>query len=257
MKRINAKKNNRKKEVLIIIVVLIFSFFIGSFLVLSNRNYLLIESAFKSLSSSINSYVLKNTYSKEDIINMFDYENEVLKKENEELKKSLDLKKTNYNYILGEVVNRTTKDWFNKVTINKGSKDMIETKLPVINSEGLVGFISKTGKSISEVSLLTSINENNIISCLVDTKEGYVQGMLSSYDKKNKLFKVTNVLTKNAIKKDSYVILSGYGNDSYKGIRVGKVIGEKSSDNGLSKTIMVKSFVSFDELTYVMVVNKK
>ena len=154
-----------------------------------------------------------------------------------------------YDYIL----KMHTKNYRAKPYIGVGYDDGISKDLPVINAEGLIGFISKTSKNVSEVKLLTSINENNLRSVLIETNDGVVAGMLSDYSVKNGLFKITDVTSKASVLAGDSVVLSGYDNESYKGIYVGKVVKEESDNYGLSRTIWVESSVNFDDLMYVLV----
>ena len=66
------------------------------------------------------------------------------------------------------------------------------------------------------------------------------------------MFKVSEVITKKESLKGLHVSLSGYNNETYKGIYVGTVEDEQISNYGLSKTVWVKSDVSFDDLLFVV-----
>ena len=79
-------------------------------------------------------------------------------------------------------------------------------------------------------------------------------GMLSSYDAKKGLFKVTGITNKDSVNNGDTVTLSGYDNNLYKGIYVGRVVKEELSNYGISKTIWVKSGVNFDDILFVGVI---
>lgn len=258
-KKINKRiKNNNKKLALKIIVVIIFLYFITSFLVLSKREYLYIEKGFKTISSKVNDYFIKKIYSNDNFSDdVLSTKYEYLQKENDALKQILELKKENENYVVAEVTNMASKYFFGKITVNKGSKDGIKRDSPVISYAGLIGFVSKTSKYISEIDLLTNVSENNMISVLIENEGDKISGVLSDYDSKNNLFKITDVMSKKEIKSDSKVILSGYNNDLYKGIYVGKVVKEESSNYGLSKVVWVKSDVDFDDILYTIIIGEK
>ncbi|MEE0699049.1 MAG: rod shape-determining protein MreC [Bacilli bacterium] len=257
-KKINGRKSKTRKSVVVVIIVSIFVFFISSCLVLANREYLFIEKGFKGLSGRINSFFINNTYAVNNASNnVVNAKNKELEKENNELRKTLGLKEINANYTTAEVVNHAAQDWFNKVDINKGYEDGVVKGLPVVNPSGLVGFISKTSKHVSEVKLLTAVNEDNMIPVMIDGSDGQVAGVLSEYDALKRVFKVTGVKSKNNVLKGANVVLSGYDNEAYKGIYVGKVTGEEISNHGLSKTIMVSTDVNFDDLMFVSVVRSK
>ena len=126
--------------------------------------------------------------------------------------------------------------------------------MPVVTENGLIGFISKSSSLISEVNLITNVSDSNMISILIESSDGLISGILSSYDSKNNLFKITDIMQKSNIEKGNRVVLSGYDNDSYKGIYLGKVVKQESDNYGLTKTVWLKSDNNFDDLLYVLVV---
>lgn len=253
-KRLNGKTSKIKKRILGMIIILIFLFYICLVLAVSNRPYLHIESFFKSISSCISGFFIDNAYSSNgSYFNVINSKIKYLENENNELKKTLSLKETNINYVPCTIINHNSKVWFDKITINAGYDKNISNELPVINDAGLIGFISKTGKKVSEVKLLTSINDDSLISVIIETSSRSIAGILSDYDIKKGLFKITDVTSKADIYAGDSVVLSGYGNEAYKGIYVGCVIKEESDNYGLSRTIWVKSNVNFDDLLFVLV----
>lgn len=257
-KNINGKEKKNNKLIIKVTVILIFLFFIISVLVLSDRKYLYIESSFKTFSSNINAYFVNKIYSNNNISgDVIKSKIKVYEKENNELKKILDLKQTSEKYIAVQITNRTSEDFFNKIIISKGTNNGIKKGYPVIGSNGLVGFISKTSNHISEVNLLTNVSKNNMISVFIEQEDELISGFLAGYDRKMNLFKITDVTTKKQIKKDTKVILSGYNNELYKGIYVGKIVKEEDNNYGLSKTLWLKSDVNFDDILYLLVLKEE
>lgn len=256
-KRINKKRKKGEKELIIIIVVLIFVMFITSSLVLIDRKYFFIEKSVKSITNSINSFVIKKVYEKP----IYSYD-EILKlkleakeKENNDLKKLLELQQKNENFFLTEVTNHNMAFWYNKIEINAKNKE-VKNKSAIINSDGLIGFVSKTSKNVSEVNLITSVDENNMISVAIKSNEKDINGVLKSFDKKTGLFKVVDVIDKTEIKKGDKVVLKGYDKTSYNGLLVGEVYKQEISNYGLTKTVWVKSNVDFNNLMYVAVIGE-
>ncbi len=251
-KRLNGKIKKGKRKLITLIVVLIFLLYFCLTLVVSDRKYLYIESIFKNISSSINEFFINNAYSKKGFSNnIINSKVKYLENENSKLKDALALKNEKQSYVIAQIVNHTSKTWFDTVQINVGYNDNVVKDLPVINSEGLVGFVSKTTKSTSEIKLLTSVNDESLLSVMIETKEGVIAGVLSSYDVKKGLFKISDVTNKNNVLAGDSVVLSGYDNDLYKGIYVGRVVKEENSNYGLSRTIWVESSVNFDDLLFV------
>lgn len=256
--KLNVKPNKKKKKMITFIVITMFVIFVCSTLTLINRKYFFIEKVFKNVSSLVNSYIISNVYSTNSFSeNLVSSKINYLQKENNELRKNLELQEKNDDYVIGEITNHTAKNWFNIVEISRGYNDGIKKDDAVINSEGLVGFVSKVSGKMSEVKLLTSVSQNNMLSVTIETNDGYVAGVLSDYDVNTGLFKVDGVMSKSNILAGDKVTLSGYDNESYKGIYVGMVVKEESSNYGLNKTIWVESSVNFDDLMFVAVVKEK
>ena len=158
------------------------------------------------------------------------------------------------NYEITGVGRTSYTNFFNTIDIYKGIKSGIKKDNPVISSEGLIGFVSKVSDNVSEVKLITGISEKNMLSVFINTGEGNISGLLNSYDKKTGLFKVINVSSKNNVKNGDIVYLSGYNNELYKGIFLGRVEKVEESTYGLEKNIYIKSNVNFDDILYVIVV---
>lgn len=241
------KKSFAKK-----IVILVFLFFIGLTLFLIPRNFFVLESLVKSTTSFINSSINKKFYGNSKLdSNIIESKLSSLKEENKNLKALLDIKTKQENYVAATVTNHISNILFNNIDINKGKNSKLEKGNPVINDKGLVGFIKKTSNNLSEVELITNVNEDNMFSVLIGTKE--ISGLLSSYDKKSNTFTVTNVMSKDDLL-NSNVVLSGFENSNYKGLYIGKVVEDKLDNYGLSKTLKIKSEVDFSNILYVLVV---
>jgi len=249
-------KKKSIKNIVIFIVVFLFTSYISLILVVSNRNYLFIEKIFKNINSYFNSIIINNMYDVKKIsANVIDTKTKLLQEENNTLKELVDLKTNNKNIIVSEVTNHVSKNWFNSIYISNGTSSNINKNDAVINSDGVIGFVSKTTNSISEVDLITNVSSNNMISVLIDD-EAFISGMISDYDEKEKLFVVTDVMYNDMSLTNKDVFLSGFIKSSHKGLYVGKVVKEEVSNYGLNKTLWVKSNVNFDDLLYVLVIGE-
>lgn len=259
MKKALNGKNNKLglKKIIIIITIFIFVFFIVSTLITIDRKYFFIEKAFKNISSNLNRNILNRMYNEDECIGNNNYLSKIkqLEKENNELKEIINLKSTNTNYLTEYVIGRSNYNFYNKLEITNTNKTS-KVGMPVINKDGLIGFIDKTSKNVSEVNLLTNINEKKLISVLIMSDEKEISGVLKEYDSKKKLFKITDIIDRNEIKEGDSVVLSGY-QSNYKGIYIGYVKKQENSDYGLTKTVWVKSNVNFNDIMYVIKVGEK
>ncbi len=251
-RNINKKKNNNKKTIIVITISLFFLMFFSTAMAVSDRNFIFPENVFKEMVSFINKKMLikkcGNNNLSDDVINSMI---ESLKKENNELRKSLNLKENNNKLIIAQVTGNLSKTWEGKVLLDRGFNDNIKKKMPVITADGLVGFVSKVSKNVSEVSLITMANENNLISVKIEDQDDGLTGVISGYDIDKKSFIVTDVVSKKEIQKDASVVTNISGKN---GIFIGKVTDSKSDDYGLTKTVFVKSNVNFNNLQFLMIV---
>ncbi len=241
-------KKSFKKNVLIFISVFIFSFFLINSFILIDHNGLTNVNLFKQISGSINSYIIKKMYNVNiNLSNLNNLRINYLEKENEQLKKVLNLKKKNDDFYIGYVINQTSKTWFNKIYIKTDHK--VKEGSVVIDSSGLIGFIKETKKNVSQVNLLNNINDNSSFSVLIKTESEDVLGILCDYDPAKDLFKIKDVIANKKINKNDKVVLKGKDN-----IYVGSVVNVENDDYNLSKIVWIKSDVDFDNLLYVIVV---
>jgi len=253
-KKINFHGYKKSKQVLIIIICSVFLIYISIFLAEYNRNYIISEKLLKNISSTLNSYVINKTYSKskfnKDVLSS---KVAYLQKENAGLRRILNLSNENSNYVISEVVNRVASSYLNKVDIAKGYKDDIKKGSAVINEDGLVGFVNSVSKNVSEVNLITGISDGSNIPVSIKIGDKYISGILNNYDSKKNLFEVTGLLSSYEIEEGAIVLLSEYNNTN-KGIYIGKVKKQKTTNFGLNKTIWVKSDVDFNNILFVAVV---
>ena len=252
-KNINYNNSKRKKNILIIIISISFLIYISLVFSFIKRDYFLIEDILKSTSSYVNSFFINKLYKNDlDMKKVNDVEVKRLQKENDDLRKMIDFKSKTNLFIIAEVVNHKNLYWNNKLEINKGNRYITKNSV-VLNDNGLIGFISKVGNNVSEVSLITGINENNMLSVKINSNGNLINGILKKYDKKNNLFIVGDIISKDKINKGDSVMLSGYENSTYKDIYVGSVADQKEDNISLTKTLYVKSDVDFNDLLYVVV----
>ena len=93
-KHINYKKTKYQKNIIIFIVILLFLLFLSSSLFLIERDYSFLEKVLKTSYNKINSYIISNSYNTKYLYkDMLNEKMVYLKKENDELRNMLNLKK--------------------------------------------------------------------------------------------------------------------------------------------------------------------
>ena len=253
------KKNEKKKVILLIITILVILLSLVIFIDDDRKltsGEKIIKNSVLTISNILSTpfFALKKNLSfnknyETDISNLESIGiNIELLKENEELKKTLELNNTlsERSYINATVINRNISYWFNELTINKGSSDGIKDGMAVINSDGLIGKIIKTSNNTSVIKLLTDENMTNKISVKIEYDGRFVYGLLSNY--KDSFFLIDGISDNTNIDKGAKVVTSGLTDSFPSGILIGYV-EEISTDNfDLSKTLKVKSKIDFNDI---------
>ena len=165
-------------------------------------------------------------------------------KEYQKLSNILKINPSAFNIEYSKVMLQNIYDFYNKLTINKGTNSNIEKGQAVINEKGLIGIINKVSNNSSEVNLIT--NPNTSISVKVNNS----YGILTTKD--NKLI-VKNIKTNNEIKEGEQVFTSGL-TDIPEGILVGTVKSVTKSSLELEYILEINSAIDIYNLSYVGVV---
>lgn len=152
--------------------------------------------------------------------------------------------------ILAQVIGWDASNEFRVLRINRGKKDGVHLKNPVVTADGLVGYIYRVTDNYADV--LTILDPAHRVDVLVDETRSYgvLEGLESNratlkYIKKNDPIEIGN-----------QVITAGLGSIYPKGIKVGVVTGVEAQSFELSKNIDVSPSVSFDKLEEVLVITK-
>jgi len=183
-----------------------------------------------------------------------------LEKENSNLKKTLNLNNTltDYDVINCNVISRDVGYWYNKLVIDKGSKDGIKTKMAVVVNGGLIGYISEVSRNSSNVQLITIKNLKNKISVKIELDNGeYATGLLSSYDAKKNVYKIEGISYSGEIKKGSYVTTTGLSDNFTSGLLIGYVDNITTDNFELGKIVEVSPAPDFEDISIVTVIKRK
>jgi len=233
------KRRNKNYDTIFIICLIPILLFISISLSNVNRNYFFIEKIIKKGNYYINKVFLKKQCTYNDNSKALKIYINKLEKDNNELRNVLKIKNSHKKIIVCDVFNKHNLIISKKVEASCSSK--LKTNSYVFNNYGLVGYVSKSSKKISQIKLLTNLDKP--ISVIIKSNEKEIFGVLKKYDKKNDYFIVSNVISKELIKENDEVVL--YDDKS---IIVGRVIDIENDNYGLSKNIIVKSDVNFYDI---------
>ncbi|CAM3506211.1 rod shape-determining protein MreC [Pseudostreptobacillus hongkongensis] len=175
-----------------------------------------------------------------------EYEN--LKKENSELRASLNLKnESNSEYIISDVILISSLFDDGVIYIDKGSKDGIETNLPVFSNGNIIGKINEVNTDYSEVHLLS--NSNFRMSVEVNS---FIKGILRG--KGNSEFVINNFNVEDAEKIRVFDIKTSGVSELYpKGLNLGKYTMLNSINLIENKELILKMNIDVSKLDTVVV----
>lgn len=207
---------------------------------------------------------LLNTYqenerlkSKVDQLTQTQVKDQVLSRENKQLKRQLNVGSTltGYEKINAAVITRTPSSWASQIIINKGQASGIKKDMPVIAGPGLIGTVAEVNKTNSKVVLVSNTAENSnrfAIQVLGDDSK-VVNGIITSYDSSANRIIMGNITSKAKLSVGNRVTTSGLGGVIPKGIYVGTVSKVTQDDYGLAKKVYIKPAANLNDIEIVSV----
>jgi rod shape-determining protein MreC len=158
--------------------------------------------------------------------------------------------KGSFRYESAKVVQMTTDQLHNYITINRGSKDGILRGQGVRNEDGVVGMIRTVGTNYSVVQPI--INTNSNLSCRF-AKNDYI-GTLKWDGKDSRFALLTDVSTHMVVNQGDTIVSSGLSPVFPEGVPVGIVENSMIKDGDSYYTIRVRLSTNFKRLKYVEIV---
>ena len=183
------------------------------------------------------------------------HQNELLAQENAALRNELSaIDSTEHgaalHYTSAKVVQMTTDELHNYLTINRGSKDGIRRGQGVRNGDGVVGIVRTVGRNYSVV--LPIINTRTNLSCRF-AKNDYI-GTLQWDGKDCRFAMLTDVAAHMVVNQGDTIITSGLSPVFPEGIPVGIVENSILKEGDSYHTIRVRLYTNFKRLKYVEVI---
>jgi len=182
-------------------------------------------------------------------------QNELLAEENAMLRNQMAAVDSGRNtelthYTSAKVVQMTTDELHNYITINRGSKDGVKRGQGVRNSEGIVGIVRTVGSNYSVV--LPVINTHTNISCRL-AKNDYIATL--QWDGKDSRFaQLADVAAHMVVNPGDTIVTSGLSPVFPEGIPVGIVESSVLKEGASYHTIRVRLYTNFKRLKYVELV---
>jgi rod shape-determining protein MreC len=209
-----------------------------------------------------------STMSHRELLNQIDVlrrENQQLKeqqiqtvaisRENDQLRSLLNWEKNvPWRFKPANVVMRDPANWWRTVQIDLGSRDGIQTNMPVMTPDGLVGRVSAVNFLNSQVVLIG--DQNCRVSAVVDNAAQDMGVLVASDPLDNSLVEIGYLSTKANLKAGQNVVTSGLGGVFPRGIPIGKIVDSQSAENGLATEARVKLNADLGALEQVLVLIK-
>lgn len=176
--------------------------------------------------------------------------------ENQKLRELLELKEsysTGWVTVAAEVSGREADNWYEKLTLNKGSKDGIAEGMAVVDQNGLVGKIVNVTSNTSQVLLI--IDSSGSLGGMM--QKSSIQGVLQGIGGGKGLINMTKLPYNADIQLNDVVVTSGVGGVFPAGLLVGTVVKVNTSADGLSKEAILEPYADFNDIQFVLVVHAK
>ncbi len=178
---------------------------------------------------------------------------ESIKRENDRLRSLLELKEAHEDYVLvdGYIIGRSSVDWTNTLTINRGTNSGIATGMCAITANGeVVGLVMEAGTNYCIVK--TVLDSSLEISATISSSgySGMVQGGYTSGQAKK--LRMDYLPSSAVIRNNDQVVTSG--STVYpRNLILGHVIDAGFNDTGVAKFALLQPAADIDSLEQVFI----
>ncbi|HAX72694.1 MAG TPA: rod shape-determining protein MreC [Firmicutes bacterium] len=213
-----------------------------------------------------NVYDLFHTYEENKVLKqeMYNYESlnvytNQLEEQIESLENLLDTGKslTSYSTINATTVVRNVDQWHDYILINKGNLQGIEQNMAVLSKDGfLIGKVISVNETSSKVKLIKNQDFGSKVSAVIDGKENSI-GTVEGYDYLTDELVMTQVSKDVEVEMGDAVMTSGLGGVYPRGLLIGNVDRIEISKDGLTQTLYLKGEENYNNMDYVIVVNRE
>ena len=154
-----------------------------------------------------------------------------------------------FSFIPAKIITNSTSKLHNRIIVDKGRKDGIETDMGVITSNGVIGIITAVSDNYSSVISLLDIDQK--LSARISSSNA--AGTIAWEGKKQNIVTLNEIPLHISFNKTDTVYTSGFSSIFPPNIPIGSV--ESSAQvQGIHHKIEVKLFQDFSTLKYVTIV---
>ncbi|MCK9525761.1 MAG: rod shape-determining protein MreC [Limnochordia bacterium] len=173
------------------------------------------------------------------------------RRENEWLREALDFREEGEHALLvAEVIGRSPSNWESTIVVNKGQAHGVVSGMAVVTNVGIVGTIINSSRHTSTVLLL--IDAQSATGGLVQSSGDLVLVEGGQIDQTTLSAKPLGRDT--SVEVGDVILTSGLSRIYPKNLPIGEVVAVESRQYDLSFSAVVRPFVDFARLEYVLIV---
>ncbi|MFN8437598.1 MAG: rod shape-determining protein MreC [Cytophagales bacterium] len=158
-----------------------------------------------------------------------------------------------YKFIVAKVVNNSTTESKNYITINKGKADHVDVDMGIIGPNGIVGKVKSCSEHFSTV--FSMLHSNMSISAKL--KKSNTEGTIQWDGADARYVTLKNIPRHIKLVAKDTVLTSSYSDIYPEGLMIGTVVDYKVKGDEAFYRIRVKLSTDFNNLGYVYIVNNK
>jgi len=179
---------------------------------------------------------------------------ENINRENERLRELLNFKeKVDFKMVGAEVIAKSPSVWEKTITINRGSKDGLKRRMPVITYNGyLVGRIENLGRSSAQVRLI--IDQDFVVGGIIARTDSREIGLVRGSGRSDRPNVMDNIAWDADIQQGDVILTSGLSNNFPAGLKIGEVAGVETDNYGLSQKAEINLYLNNITLEEVMII---
>ena len=153
--------------------------------------------------------------------------------------------------VMAQIIGRDSSSYFKVLRINKGTNHGIKEKYPVVNFDGVVGYIYRVSANYADI--LTILDTNNRVDSIIarTRTHGIVEG------DKGGVCRMKYVTRTEKVVQGDEVITAGLGDIYPKGLKLGTISKIEKESYGITQVVRVTPTVDFTHLEEVMVLLPK
>ena len=157
--------------------------------------------------------------------------------------------------VIARITDKSSPSYYSTCTINKGSADGIKPYMPVVNDYSLVGYTETVYEHSATVrTVIDSVASIGVRIQSIGYDEGTLRGTLGLEDASGTpMCRVYYVPQSSLPRLGDLVLTSGVGMDFQEGIPIGEIAESSRGSKENKEYILVKPYVDFPHLDYVIV----